>query len=135
MTIALAPLKGLAVLLLAGAVWSAIFWIARDPSSPPYRSWSTYEAYLDRKLRQMFLPTHGRTIIWGLTSDGPAEWHNGWFFDPEDGATYSVSARMDGNDRISARIYRGFALFGRTEILTRVAAHSLTDWCGTDAAR
>ena len=22
-----------------------------------------------------------RTIIWGLTSDGPAQWGNGWFFD------------------------------------------------------
>ena len=25
----------------------------------------------------------GRTIIWGLTADGPADWNNGWFFDPE----------------------------------------------------
>jgi uncharacterized protein (DUF2147 family) len=24
----------------------------------------------------------GRTIIWGLTSDGPSQWNGGWFFDP-----------------------------------------------------
>jgi tight adherence protein B len=65
MIITLHALKWLAVLLLAFAVWSAIFWIARDPSSPPYRFWSTYEAYLDRKLRQMFLDTNGRAIAWG----------------------------------------------------------------------
>ena len=37
----------------------------------------------------------GRTIIWGLTSDGPAQWDGGWFFDPENGATYNVSARVE----------------------------------------
>lgn len=58
-------LKWLAVALLAVAVWTALFSTARDPSSPPYRVWSTYEAYLERKLRQMFLATDGRAIIWG----------------------------------------------------------------------
>src|ERR1700704_7090317 len=64
----------------------------------------------------------GRTIIWGLTPDGPTRWNGGWFFDPENGATYNVSARAESNDRISARIYRGFSMFGRTEILTRIAS-------------
>lgn len=58
-------LKWLAVGLLAAAVWTALFVTARDPSSQPYRLWSTYEAYLERKLRQMFLSTEGRAIIWG----------------------------------------------------------------------
>jgi tight adherence protein B len=65
MTIELGPLKWLAILLLVAAVWLSIFGAVRDPSSPPYRFWSTYEAYLDRKLRQMFLATRGRAIIWG----------------------------------------------------------------------
>jgi uncharacterized protein (DUF2147 family) len=73
----------------------------------------------------------GRTIIWGLTPDGPTQWNDGWFFDPENGATYNVSARVESNDRISARIYRGFSMFGRTEILTRIASRSLPGWCGT----
>ena len=47
-----------------------------------------------------------RTIIWGLTSDGPAQWSDGWFFDPEDGDTYNVSAHVETVDRISARITR-----------------------------
>jgi len=64
MTIELGLLKWLAIAFLTAAVWSAVFWAARDPSSPPYRAWSTYEAYLDRKLRQMFLSTYGRSIIW-----------------------------------------------------------------------
>jgi uncharacterized protein (DUF2147 family) len=72
----------------------------------------------------------GRTIIWGLTSDGPSQWNGGWFFDPENGATYNVSAHVDTVDRISARIYRGFPVFGRTETLTRISAHSLKGWCG-----
>ncbi len=72
-----------------------------------------------------------RTIIWGLTSEGPAEWGDGWFFDPEDGDTYNVSARVETIDRISARIYKGISLFGRTEILTRIAPRSLPGWCGT----
>jgi len=56
-------LKWLSVALLGVGVWLALFSIARDPSSPPYRLWSTYEAYLERKLRQMFLSTDGRVII------------------------------------------------------------------------
>ncbi len=72
-----------------------------------------------------------RTIIWGLTSEGPAEWGDGWFFDPEDGGTYNVSARVETIDRISARIYKGISLFGRTEILTRIAPRSLPGWCDT----
>jgi uncharacterized protein (DUF2147 family) len=72
-----------------------------------------------------------RTIIWGLTSEGPAQWGNGWFFDPEDGDTYNVSAQVESVDRISARIYKGISLFGRTEVLTRIAPRSLPGWCET----
>jgi len=58
-------LKWTAVALLAGSVWAAVFSTARDASSLPYRLSSTYEAYLDRKLQQMFLPRSGRVILWG----------------------------------------------------------------------
>ncbi|HEY7581309.1 MAG TPA: DUF2147 domain-containing protein [Acetobacteraceae bacterium] len=71
----------------------------------------------------------GRTIVWGLTSAGPSQWDDGWFFDPENSQTYNVSARVETIDRISARIYRGIPLFGRTEILTRISARSLPGWC------
>jgi uncharacterized protein (DUF2147 family) len=72
----------------------------------------------------------GRLLVWGLTADGPMQWGGGWFFDPENGATYDLSARMETIDRISARIYRGVAMFGRTELLTRIEARSLPGWCG-----
>jgi uncharacterized protein (DUF2147 family) len=70
-----------------------------------------------------------------LTADGPAQWGNGWFFDPEDGDTYSVSAQVETRERMSARIYKGIAMFGRTEVLTRIASRSLPGWCGTGSAR
>jgi tight adherence protein B len=60
----LPALKAAAVSLLFMALLSAVFWTARDPGSLAYRYWSLYEAYLDRKLRQMFRPTRGRLIIW-----------------------------------------------------------------------
>lgn len=59
----LTALKMGATVLLMGAVLSGVFLTARDPGSLPYRYWSLYEAYLNRKLRQMFLPTHGRLIL------------------------------------------------------------------------
>lgn len=60
----LLALKAGAALLLIGALLSGVFFTARDPGSLPYRYWSLYEAYLNRKLRQMFMPTSGRIIIW-----------------------------------------------------------------------
>lgn len=60
----LLALKAGAALLLIGALLSGVFLTARDPSSLPYRYWSLYEAYLNRKLRQMFMATSGRIIMW-----------------------------------------------------------------------
>ncbi len=71
----------------------------------------------------------GRTIVWGLTRTGDRAWGNGAFFDPENGQTYDLSAEIESFDTISARIYEGIPLFGRTEILQRIAPRSLPDWC------
>jgi len=71
----------------------------------------------------------GRVIIWGLTTDGSAQWDGGWFYNPEDGKTYNLKATVENPDRISARIYKITPLFGRTEILTRIRPHSLAGWC------
>jgi len=68
-------------------------------------------------------------LLFCLTADGPGDWGGGWFFDPEDGSTYNVSAHQVTDAEISARIYRGISLFGRTEILTRIDARSLPGWC------
>ena len=71
----------------------------------------------------------GRLIVWGLTQSGPSQWGGGSFFDPENGNTYNVNADVEAPDRISARIYQGIALFGRTELLTRIRPDSLEGWC------
>jgi uncharacterized protein (DUF2147 family) len=71
----------------------------------------------------------GRVIIWGLTPDGASQWSGGWFYNPEDDKTYNLKADVENHDRISARIYQGIPLFGRTEILTRIESRSLAGWC------
>ena len=71
----------------------------------------------------------GRVIIWGLTPDGASQWSGGWFYNPEDDKTYNLKADVENHDRISARIYQGIPLFGRTEILTRIEPRSLAGWC------
>jgi len=55
----------------------------------------------------------------GLRPDGPDHWSNGWLYDPQDGNTYDVTDELTAPDRISARVYRGVPLFGRTEIQIR----------------
>jgi uncharacterized protein (DUF2147 family) len=71
----------------------------------------------------------GQTIVWGLNQTGPAEWSGGSIYDPTDGNTYALSASLERDGTLHARIYRGVPLFGKTEILTRVASRSLSGWC------
>ena len=81
----------------------------------------------DAALRQRQLC--GLTILWGLQSDGSDHWSNGSLYDPQDGNTYDVTAERTAPDRISARIYRGIPLFGRTEILIRDPQLSFVGRC------
>jgi tight adherence protein B len=74
-------LKVGAIVLLMGAALSGVFLTARDPGSRPYRYWSLYEAYLNRKLRQMFLPTHGRLILGCQLAGGVLSIGAGLLFD------------------------------------------------------
>jgi uncharacterized protein (DUF2147 family) len=57
--------------------------------------------------------------------------HNGTVvvYDPKGDKTYNLKARVENRDRISARIYKGIPLFGRTELLNRIESHSLPGWC------
>ena len=61
----------------------------------------------------------GLTIIWGMQSNGQEQWSNGWLYDPKDGITYNVTAERTSPSMITARVYRGNPLLGRTEILVR----------------
>jgi len=71
----------------------------------------------------------GRTIVWGLSPDGPETWSGGSIYDPTDGNTYRLSATLESDGTLHARIYRGIPLFGKTEVLTRVPPRSLDGWC------
>jgi uncharacterized protein (DUF2147 family) len=71
----------------------------------------------------------GRTIVWGLTPSGPEQWTDGSLFDPEDGSTYNLSATLQSDGTISARVYEGFSMLGRTEVLRRIEPYSLRGWC------
>jgi uncharacterized protein (DUF2147 family) len=61
----------------------------------------------------------GLTIIWGLQPRAPGHWTGGWLYDPKDGVTYDVSAELTSPTTMSARVYHGVPLLGRTEILIR----------------
>lgn len=71
----------------------------------------------------------GLTMIWNLHPDGLNRWKDGWFYNPDDGVTYRVSAQLESDDVMLARIYIGLPLFGRTKTLARVP-HGVSDgWC------
>jgi|SRR5579884_1212936 len=87
---------------------------------------------LDKKnpepaLRQR--PLCGLTIFWGLRPSGPDRWTDGWFYNPDDGKTYNISAELKAADAIEARIYLGFPLLGRTKNLHRVPHGTSNGWC------
>jgi len=99
----------------SGLVCGRIVWLSR-PRAPDGRP-DVDHLNPDPALRQR--PLCGLTILWGLQADGPGHWSNGSLYDPQDGNTYDVTAERTAPDRISARVYRGVPLFGRTEILIR----------------
>lgn len=81
----------------------------------------------DPALRQRRLC--GLTILWGLREAGPNRWEGGWFYNPDDGKTYSVTAELRSADLIVARIYSGLRIFGQTKSLFRVAHGRSDGWC------
>lgn len=87
---------------------------------------------LDKKNPQPALqqrPLCGLTIFWGLRSSGPDRWTDGWFYNPDDGGTYNISAELRSADRIEARIYLGDPLLGQTKTLYRVPHGTSYGWC------
>jgi uncharacterized protein (DUF2147 family) len=81
----------------------------------------------DARLRKQLLC--GLTILGGLHRVGPSRWASGWFYNPQDGQTYDVKAQIDSQDVITARIYSGIPLFGRTKTLLRVPQLHSEGWC------
>lgn len=71
----------------------------------------------------------GLTILWRLRPTEADRWQDGWFYNPEDGKTYSVKAQLVSDDVIVARIYAGIPIFGKTKTLARVAHETSEGWC------
>lgn len=71
----------------------------------------------------------GLTILWGLHATDLDHWTGGWFYNPDDGRTYRVSAELVTPDLLVARIYLGIPLFGRTKLLHRVLHGTSKGWC------
>jgi uncharacterized protein (DUF2147 family) len=71
----------------------------------------------------------GRTIVWGLSPSGPATWDDGSIYDTTDGNTYRLNASLASDGTLHARIFRGVPLFGKNEVLRRVAPRSQSGWC------
>jgi uncharacterized protein (DUF2147 family) len=99
----------------SGQVCGRVIWLLR-PRTPAGRP-DLDTRNPDPVLRRRHLC--GLTIIWGLQPVTERHWTNGWLYDPKDGVTYNLSAELTTPTTISARVYRGVPLFGRTEILTR----------------
>jgi uncharacterized protein (DUF2147 family) len=102
-----------------------ILWLSipRDPQG---------QLVLDRKNPQPALrqrPLCGLTIFWGLRPAGPDRWIDGWFYNPNDGQTYNISAELKSADTIEARIYSGVPVQGQTKMLYRVPHGTSNGWC------
>jgi uncharacterized protein (DUF2147 family) len=74
-------------------------------------------------------PLCGLTIFWGLRPAGPVRWTDGWFYNPNDGETYNISAELKSADAIEARIYLGDPIQGQTKMLYRVPHGTSNGWC------
>lgn len=102
-----------------------ILWlqIPRDPQGVLVRD----KHNPDPALRQRGLC--GLTILWNLQPDGSNRWKDGWFYNPDDGKTYRVTAELKSPNQITARIYTLLPLLGETKILLRVPHGTSEGWC------
>ena len=81
----------------------------------------------DPALRQRGLC--GLTVLWNLKPNGSSRWKDGWFYNPDDGKTYQVTAELTSDDTIAARIYTLLPILGQTKILHRVHHGTSDGWC------
>ena len=108
-----------------GQLCGKIVWLLR-PLTPTGRP-DLDSLNPDPSLRQRHLC--GLMIIWGLQPGAPGHWAGGSLYDPKDGVTYDVDVELTTPTTISARVYRGVQLFGRTETLTRDTQLSFDGQC------
>jgi uncharacterized protein (DUF2147 family) len=108
-----------------GLLCGRVAWLrnARDPTGQIQRD----KKNPDSALRQRLLC--GLTVFWALRPDGEGTWAGGWFYNPDSGRTYRITANLRSGDTFVARIYLGIPLFGETRILRRIPRLSSEGWC------
>jgi uncharacterized protein (DUF2147 family) len=108
-----------------GLLCGRVLWlqIPRDPQGILNRD----KHNPDPALRQRGLC--GLTVLWNLQPDGSNRWKNGWFYNPDDGRTYKVTAELTSDDLITARVYTLLPLLGQTKVLQRVLHGTSDGWC------
>lgn len=62
-------------------------------------------------------PLCGSTVLRGLRPVGLDRWNSGSLYNPDDGRTYRVLAKLRSSDVLVARVYVGMPLFGETKTL------------------
>ncbi|MFI4974532.1 MAG: DUF2147 domain-containing protein [Caulobacterales bacterium] len=109
----------------SGLMCGRILWLykPRDAQGQPDRDKHNPSASLRSR------PLCGLTMLWALHAAGSNRWRDGWFYNPDDGKTYRVSAQLKSDDLLVARIYVGAPLFGRTKTLVRVPKGATDGWC------
>ena len=108
-----------------GLMCGRIVWlqVPRDPQGLANRDRKNpVPALRERKLC-------GLTILWGLRPTGSNRWADGWFYNPDDGKSYSVTANLKSDDVIVARIYVGVPVLGKTKTMSRVRHETTEGWC------
>jgi uncharacterized protein (DUF2147 family) len=95
-----------------------ITWL-KDPNGPHGKPLTDVENP-DAALRGR--PIVGLQILKGLVEDdsGSGQWEGGTIYDPQSGKTYECTLTLEGPDRLRLHGYIGVAIFGRTEVWTRV---------------
>lgn len=99
----------------SGSLCGKIVWLLRPDNPAGQPDLDDLNPNPALRLRQLC----GLAIIWGMQPDGQDHWSTGWLYDPKDGITYNISAELTSPSIITARVYRGIPLLGRTEILVR----------------
>jgi uncharacterized protein (DUF2147 family) len=134
--------RWIAALLLATLAWPALS-TGGSAASPVYGIWVTENLGLALfecqdmvcgRIVSINDPNQqrsqcGKVIIWGLVASGPAEWTDGSILDTTDGTTYQLSAELQADGVLRARIYAGIPLLGKTKILKRIDLASLRGRC------
>jgi uncharacterized protein (DUF2147 family) len=88
--------------------------------------------YLDRHNQDQTRrqrPLCGLIIMGGLRPDGADQWTGGWFYNPDDGRTYKLSAELTSPDKLVALIYLGMKFFGRSKVARRLPAGTVVGSC------